>query len=154
MTDKVMFDPGQRLLALEALRRLKASYFYFLDTRQWDRWLALFTPDATFRWDRACLDEHDNKTVGFTGVDSIAEHVVHKIMDGASSVHHGHMPMLDLTSETEAHGIWAMEDLVVYADGRSSHGYGHYHERYLKLDGEWRIASLHLKRLRLETARP
>jgi hypothetical protein len=149
-----MLDPGQQLLDLEALRRLKASYFYFLDTKQWDPWLALFTADATFRWDRACLHDQDHKTIEFTGIDSIAEHVVHKIMNGAASVHHGHMPMLDLTSETEAHGIWAMEDLVVHADGRRSHGYGHYHERYVKMDGEWRIALLHLKRLRLEIVQP
>jgi hypothetical protein len=29
-------------------------------------------------------------------------------------------------------------------------GYGHYHEQYRKIGGAWRIARLHLTRLRLE----
>jgi hypothetical protein len=31
------------------------------------------------------------------------------------------------------------------------HGYGHYHETYENLNGEWRIKSLRLDRLRVDT---
>jgi hypothetical protein len=31
---------------------------------------------------------------------------------------------------------------------RTLHGYGHYHETYEKLDGEWRIKTMKLTRLR------
>lgn len=43
-------------------------------------------------------------------------------------------------------GIWAMEDLVVYWDGRQLHGAGHYHETYEKQEGDWRIKSLDFTR--------
>lgn len=45
-----------------------------------------------------------------------------------------------------ATGIWAMEDLLIFADGSELHGAGHYHETYAKRDGCWRIKSLHLTR--------
>jgi hypothetical protein len=44
-------DTLQRLVELEALKRLKASYFYHIDHKNWDEWLALFTPDASLAWD-------------------------------------------------------------------------------------------------------
>ena len=34
---------------------------------------------------------------------------------------------------------------------RSMHGYGHYHETYEKVDGEWRIKTIALTRLRVDT---
>jgi hypothetical protein len=52
----------------------------------------------------------------------------------------------EAVSPTTATGIWAMEDLLIFADGRELHGAGHYHETYEKHDGSWRIKSLHLTR--------
>ena len=69
------------------------------------------------------------------------------------SVHHGHCPEIEVLSDTEARGIWAMEDIVEFTDG-TLHGYGHYHETYRKEGGEWRIATLHLTRIRLTQSRP
>ena len=48
------------------------------------------------------------------------------------TVHHGHMPEIELTSPTTATGIWAMEDMLRWPDGAELHGYGHYHETYEK----------------------
>jgi hypothetical protein len=41
-----------------------------------------------------------------------------------------------------------MEDIVEFTDS-VLHGYGHYHETYRKTAGVWRIATLHLTRLKL-----
>ncbi len=49
-----------------------------------------------------------------------------------------HTPRNSLTS--------ARKDLLVFGDGRESHGAGHYHETYEKQDGSRRIKSLHLTR--------
>lgn len=144
-------DPLQELVELEALRRLKARYFYYMDTKDWDNWLALFLPDASLHWDLAVSTRGaDGKTTGHVGIENITQHVVWENLDKTSSVHQGHTPILELISETEARGIWAMEDLVVGPHRPTTHGFGHYHETYRKVDGEWRIATLHLTRLRLE----
>ena len=47
-----------------------------------------------------------------------------------------------------ARGIWALEDVVRLAPGVNLRGYGHYHETYEKTDGQWRITSSTLTRLR------
>src|SRR6476620_648095 len=66
----------------------------------------------------------------------------------AVTVHQGHMPEIDLTSETTATGIWALNDIIIiWSSGMRLDGYGHYHETYEKFDGEWRIKSSKLTRL-------
>jgi hypothetical protein len=46
-----------------------------------------------------------------------------------------------------------MEDMLRWPEGapmQAMHGYGHYHETYEKVDGQWRIASIQLSRLRVD----
>jgi SnoaL-like domain len=38
----------QRLLAIEAIKNLKARYFRSVDTKDWDGFKAVFAPDALF----------------------------------------------------------------------------------------------------------
>ena len=74
-----------------------------------------------------------------------------RILDGVTSVHHGHMPEIELVSPTEAVGVWAMEDLLWWPEGspiRHLHGFGHYHERYTKVDDRWVISAMRLSRIR------
>jgi len=143
-------DPLQRLIELEELKNLKASYFYYLDTKDWESWLGLFTPDATLQWDSTpSVGGRDGQTSQkYVGIEQIREHVAYGILDPAQTVHQGHTPILALTSENTATGIWAMEDIVSSSD-RVLHAYGHYRETYRKVDRKWKIASLHLTRLRV-----
>jgi hypothetical protein len=64
------------------------------------------------------------------------------------------MPEIELTSATTAKGIWAMQDLLRWPDGRELSGYGHYHETYQRVDGAWRIKTLKLTRLRMDFSAP
>jgi len=143
-------DSLQRLVELEELKNLKASYFYYLDTKDWDSWLGLFTADATLQWDNApSIGGRDGQTSQkYVGIDQIREHVVYGILHAAQTVHQGHTPILELTSENTARGIWAMED-IVSSSNQVLHAFGHYRETYRKIDGKWKIASLHLTRLRV-----
>ena len=70
------------------------------------------------------------------------------------TVHHGHMPEIEVTGEATATGVWAMEDLLRWS-GRDGtvhhlHGFGHYHERYVRVGGKWLIAEIRLSRLRVD----
>ena len=70
-----------------------------------------------------------------------------------TTVHHAHTPEIEITSETTATGVWAMEDLLWWEDAgetQHAHGYGHYYETYEKLDGVWLIASRTIRRLRMD----
>ena len=67
------------------------------------------------------------------------------------------MPEITLLGPGRAAGIWAMFDYVE-VEAKPPHpevrlqGYGHYHETYEKdADGRWRISSLRLTRLRIDS---
>jgi hypothetical protein len=69
------------------------------------------------------------------------------------SVHHGHTPIIEITSDTTATGIWAMEDRLYrgkkHVDGPGFVlGFGNYHETYVKLDTGWRIRTSKFTQLR------
>jgi len=137
-------EATETLIELEALRALKARYFRCVDTKAWVDYAELFEPDVTV--------ELPNDGEGYAWRDRevfIADTA--QALEGVITVHHGHMPELELTSPTTARGIWAMQDILRYPeDARRITGYGHYHETYVKRDGRWRIATLKLTRLSLE----
>ena len=47
-----------------------------------------------------------------------------------------------------------MQDRVVWESGSALTGYGHYHERWVRDAGEWKIAGLRLTRLIMEFQQP
>ena len=139
----------EKLLAVEDIKRLKARYFYGLDQKDWDLWRTeVFAQDG-----RLIVPEASIEAVG---VDDIIAYVSKSTGDQVS-VHHGHMPIIEIASDRTATGIWAMEDRLYrtkahpLADGSTYlHGFGHYHEIYVRTAAGWRIQSTRLTRLRVE----
>jgi hypothetical protein len=136
----------ERLLAIEEIKQLKARYFRCMDQKNWDGWREVFARDAVLEVPEA------NMTT--TGRDAIVESVS-GLLAGARTVHHGHMPEIDVTGENSARGTWAMFDYVewpVAAGGErlGLQGYGHYVEEYVREDGQWRISRSRLVRLRVD----
>jgi hypothetical protein len=64
------------------------------------------------------------------------------------------MAEVEVTSGTTASAVWSMDDVLRWPEGAEMHGYGHYHETYEKVDGEWRIKTLRLTRLRVDHWKP
>ena len=131
----------------EAICRLKARYCRFLDTKDYEAWKALFAPDVVVKLDMAIsTGGADGQTApDLHGLDEFVPVVLGGV-EHAQTKHHVHTPEIDLTSDTTASAIWAMEDLLLFADGGELFGAGHYHETYEKRDGGWVITSLHLTR--------
>jgi hypothetical protein len=136
----------QELADIEAIKRLKARYFRLMDTKQWDEWALVFTADAVMDVPEAAMVNHGRAEI--VGNVSAA-------LEGARTVHHGHMPEIEITGRDSARGVWAMADYVEWPerDGKrvGLQGYGHYHETYVRDGGEWRIASIRLDRLRIDS---
>jgi hypothetical protein len=139
-----------QLMAIEAIKHLKARYWYYVDTKAWDAWVDLFTSDGAFQWDSqvSALGRDGMPGEKYAGREGLAK--VGKVLEGARTVHRGHAPIIDVVSETEARAIWPMEDIVDRAD-HELHGWGHYHETYEKVDGRWLIKTSHLHRQRMQT---
>jgi acetyl esterase/lipase len=128
------------LAAIEQIKQLKARYFRLMDTKQWELMRAVFAKDARL------LDEESN--TGWTGRDAIIAGLAKLLAAPTRTVHHGHMPEIELISENEARGVWAMNDWVDMP-AFTLDGWGHYHERYVFEDGAWRIADERISRLRV-----
>ena len=124
---------------IEAIRRLKARYFRTMDTKDWDGMREVFTDDVV-------MDTTDSGGTVVTGADEFIA-FLRETLDGTVTVHQGHMPEIDLTSEATATGIWAL-------NGMRLDGYGHYHETYEKRGDGWRIKSSKLTRLHADFAVP
>ena len=104
----------ERLIAVEEIKQLKARYYRCMDTKQWSGWEEVFTADAT-------MDVSEEQPPGSTermpivkGRDNIIP-FVSKVLEGVVTVHHGHMPEIEITSDTTARGIWSMEDKLQMA---------------------------------------
>ena len=136
---------------LEAIRQLKARYCRYLDTKDIESWRDVFTADVVVTLDMAVSSRGADPMTAppLEGVDRFVPAALAGI-GNAATMHHCHTPEITLTSDTTATGIWAMEDRLIYPDGRELRGAGHYHETYEKQDGTWRIKSLHLTRTILE----
>jgi uncharacterized protein (TIGR02246 family) len=139
-------DALQQLLDVEAIKQLKARYFRSIDRKEWDAFGDVFTQDAVLE-----VPEVDMVT---TGRDAIVA-FVSGALEGARTVHHGHMPEIEVTADNTARGIWAMFDLVEWPPSDDGvrvgiTGYGHYVEEYEREDGTWRISHTRLDRLRVD----
>jgi SnoaL-like domain len=127
---------------IEALKALKARYFRLMDTKDWVGMRRVFADDVV-------IDTTESGGGVVTGADEFMAFLSDTLAD-VVTVHHGHMPEIELTSSTTATGVWAMEDKLVWPNDSKLHGYGHYHETYEKLDGQWLIKSSTLTRLRMD----
>jgi hypothetical protein len=146
----------EKLLAIEDLRRLKATYFRTIDTKNWTELATVFTADATFDI-RGALEmpkpeEEYAKEPVITGRDNIVAFIETGVTPLAS-VHHGHMPEIEVFSSISARAVWAMEDILVPRSGtpfKVFRGYGYYTDDCVKDGGVWRIAALKLRRFYVE----
>lgn len=128
------------LVEIEAIKGLKARYCRYLDTKDWAAWRGIFADDFL----------SDTSEAGGKVIEGADEFVAftRKSLRNQATVHQVHAPEIELTSATTARGVWALEDVVRLGPGVNLRGYGHYQEIYEKTDGQWRIKSSKLTRLR------
>jgi SnoaL-like protein len=138
----------ERLMAIYEISHLKARYFRCMDTKDWSGFEAVFAADAVADYTPPGGDQKEWMATGAGNIVAF----VRKVVAPAITVHHGHMPEIEVTSPTTANGIWSMEDLIWWPEGsrrKSLHGFGHYHETYQKIGDRWLIKTLKLTRLRV-----
>ena len=139
-------DTLAKLEAYEAIRTVKARYCRYLDSKDWEGLASIFTDDVV-------LDvQEDSGKPPFVGRD-VAMETIKRSVATARTAHQIHPSEIELDDE-EANVITPMQDRVVWAPGTSPlpgiasiTGFGHYRERYVRLDGAWKIAHLKLTRL-------
>ena len=147
MTDENLRWKIEQLVAIEEIKKLKARFFRFVDTKQWDAFARLFTDDAELFYPEY-----------FDEPRSIAESVAtnKNVLATGVSIHKGYMPEIEITGPLTATGVWGMTDHLWMEPGNFTNsselfGSGHYFETYEKHGDTWLIKTLKLARLRTLT---
>jgi len=129
-------DRVERLIACEDIRQLLSRRTRLIDGKHWDQLVGLYTDDVV---------AHHTGTKGAKAlVDAVSA-----MLEGVETIHQVHLPEIVVTSPTEAKAITPMEDLLLWeTDGVKywSHGYGHYHQSFVKTDKGWQICDHKLTR--------
>lgn len=144
-------DRLERLEAIEAIRTLKARYYRLMDTKQWEELKSVFARDM-----KVVTPEGKIYT---EGGDTYAA-ALRNSLENAVSCHQNLGGEIEIHDADNASAIWAMQDVIEWEDAHPGMGWksilgrGHYHETYRKEGGAWRMATLTLTRLRLDTMMP
>jgi len=117
---------------IDAIKRLKYKYFRTLDTKKWDEMAECFAEDAK--------TSYSGGKYSFEGRDTIMSFLKKGLGPHMISMHQGHHPEIELTSDTTATGIWALQDYVIDLKRNTSlFGAAFYQDEYVKVNGEWKI---------------
>ncbi len=153
-------DAVQQLLDIEEIKKLKARYFRYLDTKNWDLWTEIFTEDLQFVFaEQNLVFDRDQLKTEVTPEGQVHDgrdqfiSWVKMITKGVTTVHRGYMPEITITGSATATGIWAMTDYLQWpGDGPpiGFRGYGHYNEHYVRTTTGWRIKRSVLSRIRID----
>ncbi|KAK4236622.1 hypothetical protein C8A03DRAFT_35478 [Achaetomium macrosporum] len=145
---------ADQLQTIEAIRKRKAQYCRYLDTKQWDGIEAMALPDATlsfFNPDGSIM------LVGKTPLTFSTPHAFQSFISGAfataQTLHMCGPGKVVPSSPDEMKDVWCMEDQTVVnwtAGLLEMRGGGYYHETWKMKRGEWFLKSLRLERTYLK----
>ena len=128
------------LVEIEAIKRLKHTYIRCLDQKRWDELGECLLDDTT--------SSYGGGQYSFEGRDAILGFLRESLGPSMITMHQVHQPVIDLLSPTEATGSWALEDTVIMVEHNIDlRGAAYYTDRYVKVDGQWKIAHTGYQRL-------
>jgi hypothetical protein len=149
----------EQLLAIEAIRRVKARYFRGVDLGDAELVRSILADDCELDYRGCCTDPRSGRdfmpamNVVLKGRAAWSAEGFAKA--GIVSVHQGCNADIELTSATTAKAVWAMTDRLFLPAGApfsQMTGYGYYHESYVKVGGDWKIRTLRIERIRVEAS--
>ncbi|WP_157187520.1 nuclear transport factor 2 family protein [Nocardia vinacea] len=141
-----VFTAADTTADIAAIKQLKADYFHNIDTKNWNALRELLAPDVV-------VDTTGSGGPILVGRDNFIAFL--KLTIGSANTHHqGYDPQINLTSATTAEVVWTMEDVLIFGGTLGVHGYGHYEDRYTKVNGKWIVKYSKLTRTRLDLINP
>ncbi len=129
------------LESIELIKQLKARYFRSIDTCDLETLKACFTEDAEVFFKGG---EYEISIKGWPDLEVFYKNAFTPTRFG---MHHGHHPEISVDGDT-AEGLWYLQDIFVnLEDNTTLTGSALYRDRYVRRNGEWRIAYSGYKRL-------
>jgi len=119
---------------IEAIKRLNYRYWRHLDLKEWDQLAECFAADATVSYGEGKYQ--------FAGVEAIIGFLRESLgkETGSVTIHQGHHPEIDLTSDTTAKGTWALYNYMFNRKQNRGIRIGaYYQDDYVKIGGDWKF---------------
>jgi hypothetical protein len=139
---------SMRLEDIELIRRLKYKYWRCIDTGDIASLKDLFTEDVTVDYIGGSYHWH------IAGRDKMLESIAGAFNSNAVACHTGHHPEIDVLTATTAQGMWYLTDIFInLAEKIRTTGSALYRDKYVKVDGHWRIRESRYERLYEEVER-
>ncbi|MCJ7808018.1 MAG: nuclear transport factor 2 family protein [Dehalococcoidia bacterium] len=118
----------------EAIKKLKAKYFRCVDKKLWDEMEEVWVEDA--------VADYGMGIELLQGIKAIMEFLKKNLGgDSMISVHQGHNPEIEITSDTTARGVWVLNDRLIIQTIATLNGWRYYEDEYVKVNGEWKKKS-------------
>jgi hypothetical protein len=127
------------------LEQAKARYCRLMDTKNWPELASLLAEDLVFD-----LTDGNAEGASIIGRDAALQAIIASVGD-AKTVHQVHSPEFDLDGD-QASVVWAVQERVVWNNGTSLTAYGHYHDRWVRIENGWQIAELRLTHLIMDVS--
>jgi bile-acid 7alpha-dehydratase len=119
---------------IEAIKKLKAKYFRCVDKKLWDEMEEIWIEDA--------VADYGMGIEVLQGRKEILEFLKKNLgRDSMISVHQGHNPEIEITSDTTARGVWVLNDRLIIQTIATLNGWRYYEDEYVKVNGEWKKKS-------------
>jgi len=148
----------ERLEAMAAIRQAKARYLRGVDTGDGNLVRSVLAADCVLDYRGCCTDPA-------SGVDYLPQmNIVMRGRDAWAtdnldgprivSAHHGHDHDISFADDGSAAMTCAFTDRLYMPPGAPYGvmvGFGYYHETYVREDGGWKISTLRIERIRVET---
>jgi hypothetical protein len=135
-------DAIQMLLDMEAIRRVKHSYFRCIDTGNFEELEDYFHEDVSVHF---IGGTYEWKLQGKTEYLASIRASFHNRSVGH---HNGHHPEIEMLSATEATGVWYLTDnMWIMSQNNFTTGTAIYWDRYVKEDGRWQIIDTKYERI-------
>ena len=143
----------EQLTVKDTIRVQKAKYCRLVDTKRWGDLAELIVDEPVLRF----FDPGGALLYEFNSAADWLR-LAKTTLEGAQTIHQVHNDEIEVISDSEVRAIWSMEDYLIFPEGTggppSQHGYGHYYETWLLVDGNWRLVELELRRTILRNQVP
>lgn len=129
------------LEAIELIKQLKARYFRFLDTANFDGLESVFTADAEVDF------QSPSYQINFSGWPELLAFYQGSFTENRFGVHTGHHPEITVSGD-QAVGLWYLQDIFVSKEDKVQfEGSALYRDEYVKENGVWKIKKSQYQRL-------
>ncbi|MGC4251008.1 MAG: nuclear transport factor 2 family protein [Sphingobium sp.] len=141
-----MLSDLERMIAVDAIKTLRARFCRALDARNWDALASMVTDGIRL----LVANESGNPALGladplsFNGRDAFLA-FVRQVIGTGPTIHVATMPEIEVHGPDTAHGVWLIQG---YSESAREHGltlgigYETVEDDYVRIDGHWRIDGL------------